>query len=664
MKKQCLVIIIIFLTVFLIPTKNKHIEEYIEKDDDNMSINIKNYTDLGIISSKKPENTHLWIETDTGVLYLVDSVDNTKIYKSIDKGENWSLITTRTFNIVSAQYKRSAGFIYFMESTNNWLGWKSFYLDISDDSITAISSRDGLPEIGNDHFREGDDSIWEFWHSDSGTFYSAKFTEAKTATWQLSPAHGGDNLNTTFTTEAQSKVWWIYEIENKGLFLSSFNLDGDSPAFVQEYDLDYTIYELPTNRSQLGLAYDDTDFLYFTLKKISDGKYYLISYSITNDTLTELGEYNIALMLERNTATGILEKAFHITEDKIYQLEIKQTSQLYLISTIPTDAIWIAITDNFAMNNDGDVFELVSADNLVFNFSINYGYMKIPTAFMTAIDELKVSEGMLITFSDTFTTAGSTSTEVIFEGYVEPFVDQRFQEIILRSPATELLQLKPEGDYSGRTDQIIVSLLGDYAKYVTPGTLSAGTELGQVHFNGDVTLVQILYEFCLIDKFIWNLTPLGALDYNDGTVDSTINIAETDPISQITKRKGPKSINDVIIKGTIAAGDQVQGDGAEDSQDQLANGKKPYSRTISVLNTDALCSTTEDNILSRWGTQATLIDFLHRDTSIGLINSSETITFQNDKIDPNVGSGQFIIKNIQYDAKNQIAIYTISDRIT
>ena len=41
---------------------------------------VKNYIDLSIVSAQLPDNTHLFIETSAGGLYLVDSVDNTQIY--------------------------------------------------------------------------------------------------------------------------------------------------------------------------------------------------------------------------------------------------------------------------------------------------------------------------------------------------------------------------------------------------------------------------------------------------------------------------------------------------------------------------------------------------------------------------------------------------------
>ena len=180
---------------------------------------------------------------------------------------------------------------------------------------------------------------------------------------------------------------------------------------------------------------------------------------------------------------------------------------------------------------------------------------------------------------------------------------------------------------------------------------------------GDSIGSLILNEFSWTDNFIWYLTPIGILYYNDGTIDSTINIAETDPMSKVRRYMGSRAYNYIKIKGSIAGGDQVQGDIAENLSDQQLNGYNPFIRTISHLNTNALCTTTETNILIRWGTQTTLVDFFHRDTTIGVIQSGQTITFQNNKIDPNIGSAQFIIKMIDYNAKNQSMTYTITDRI-
>ena len=40
------------------------------------------FKSLDIISARKPKNTHLFFETSAGGLYIVDSVDDSKVYYS------------------------------------------------------------------------------------------------------------------------------------------------------------------------------------------------------------------------------------------------------------------------------------------------------------------------------------------------------------------------------------------------------------------------------------------------------------------------------------------------------------------------------------------------------------------------------------------------------
>ena len=52
-------------------------------------------------------------------------------------------------------------------------------------------------------------------------------------------------------------------------------------------------------------------------------------------------------MLDRNTVPGVMEKAFHLTEDKIYQLHPYAKHQLYYIAKLDTTGTIKGITDNF-----------------------------------------------------------------------------------------------------------------------------------------------------------------------------------------------------------------------------------------------------------------------------------------------------------------------------
>jgi len=100
------------------------------------------------------------------------------------------------------------------------------------------------------------------------------------------------------------------------------------------------------------------------VKDTSDSKYYLHTWDGT--TLTKKGEYNIALMLDRNsdssgTAPFNSERGFHLTDYYVYQIlrnrgGIWKISDLNHADTPPTDVI-IAITDKYLITNDAKLYE-------------------------------------------------------------------------------------------------------------------------------------------------------------------------------------------------------------------------------------------------------------------------------------------------------------------
>ena len=344
------------------------------------------YKDLGIVSAQKPKNAHLFIETSDGTLWLADSVDAAKLYYSIDKADNWILKTTRVDKIKMFYYDRTNERIYMVDGTTaDASSSRQFYIDTTDKSITEGDVAGGVDEMldiiwdGVRAFsmkfnRTGvDPFVVDFYARD---FSGAVFSDSQTTgdqwnakDYDMSPGVvvSGFDWFLYWHEDNNNTELWKYEIANNGWTKMETSAAG---------------IKLPTNKSQQGIAYDGTDILYFVLYDMGDSKYYLYSYAITSDTLTKLGEHNISLMLDRNTASGVLEKAFHVSEYKIYQLH-ENIQQLHLISIPATDAVIIAITDNFFMNNDGDMFEYEDQINSFITVDIVHELMEAPMAIAT-----------------------------------------------------------------------------------------------------------------------------------------------------------------------------------------------------------------------------------------------------------------------------------------
>jgi hypothetical protein len=842
-----------------------------------------NYEDLGITSTRKPKNTHLFIETTSGVLYIVDSIDPTKIYKSIDKGANWMLIETRSETIVSANLR--SGIIYYMESSLNFTGFRSFSLNTGNDSISESLNRTAYSEDGLDWFWDGEDD-WQVWVDDDGSDYSIYFFYGGTCGNAFTPSHAGNPLHVSFMTQAQNKVWYIAEIENKALNLHSFDLVCPGATHIVEYVLGYTTYELPSDRNQISIAYDGSDVLYFILKKIADSKNYLCSYSISGDSLTELGEYNVALQLNRSTASGVMEKAFHLTEPRIYQLHPYVAYQLYYIAYLGSGNVIIAITDNFLMLSGGQVYEYVDVSSYMTRVEFAHEITNYSEGTLgVKRDEITIEKGMFMQILGTFTTdeldrlfkgtynfgdeavgtegtdigwidskggtdsgtsatiiasedghrkvikfvcngdnatdyywrhnhadqtadgttielhmkyvdkgvgynsmqfhgistnillsfyffsndnkfywtygngaGGTTSSsvaatsdtwyhirivfdftndtydiyldgvlkgadkpfradvldtglanyrfyftmfagansgemwadaighswdanydvgdnlvveggetdQVIFEGIIVDFDGERLQKVWLESPAKkELKNVKPRGNFSGRSDEIMTTLLSTYCKYITKGTFSVGTAMGTITYAGDKSLMTVLNELALFEKWIWKLDPQGRMFFNDGTTDTLVDLSSSDKLWMVKTGEVREPYNYFYLKGALVSGVQLvkELEEADDLTSQQLHGYNPFEETYASFNSQTILDQLIANVKARLKETPLVVEHWHYDADLGMLAHGETVTFVYDTNNVNVSSDQFLINRVLFKAKQNAGGYTIADEL-
>ena len=374
MKGKCCIIIIILIVIsgsfFILPLE----------DEGENNLKHYRYKDIGIVSAKKPFNTHLWWGHSTYGLVLVDSGDQTKLYISTDKSDNWVNI-----DLTGSTTKKIQ---------SGWLDVNDLWLvtcDNPDNEFTVI-----YVELDNSNnvVDVGDSTV-----GDAGTVYAYDI-------WK----RASDFFVVMITTLAGNNGILMWEVTSApfaagGHFAPGGGLTYDdcsfgvvAPSFtyfyVQDSDGDIQLIQtlnlalfltgtidnttLPDDINQKGVAYDDDDSIYFILKLTADGKKYLYIHAITPDTITKLSEYNVALMLDRNTASGVLEKAFGITNEITYELKPKRGGliQLQDCSAI-SDANLIAITDNFLMNDDGDMFEFQDVTNEISSVLYNDGIIGI-----------------------------------------------------------------------------------------------------------------------------------------------------------------------------------------------------------------------------------------------------------------------------------------------
>ena len=330
------------------------------------------YTYIEITSSKKPYNTHLWWVVSEFVWYMIDFDNQKVLLKSINKGESWETITTRDKNIVSAWFDRTNSKIYFMDWTDadDITIW---YLDLSNDSVNVVGSDIGdnnsqavdvfirdsnLEVILRDSFN-GQIEVYR-WEDPNWVYKDFEVVGGVTRYWF--GVIVGTSIYLCFKNGADLVTIGMWNGSNLNMSLDS--ISG---------------YGRPNNENLLGISYDDSNLLFLIIKKVSDSKNYLYSYSISENTLTEYSEYNIALMLNRN-GFGInpndQENGFEIDGTNIYKTS-QSKKGVFLIQDISLSVDFtagstiVAITDNYLfVDNSGtiEIWEYTDISKTILNY--------------------------------------------------------------------------------------------------------------------------------------------------------------------------------------------------------------------------------------------------------------------------------------------------------
>ena len=345
----------------------------------------RRFKDLGIVSAQKPKNTHLFIETSDGTLWLADSVDAAKLYYSTDKGDNWTLKTTRVDKIKMFYYDRINERVYAVDGTTaDASSSRQFYIDTTDKSIT-----EGDLAGGNDEML---DIIWDgtrafsikFNRIGAGAgevdFFAREFNSVFSDSHATGDIFDAKNYDMTPGIVISGFYWFLYWHEdNNNVELWKYEIANNGWTKMETSTAGIKI---STNKSQQGFAYDGSDVLYFVLYDTGDSKHYLYTYIITTDTLTKKGVYNISLMLDRNNSAitpNEFEKGFSIgASETVYEIKARRGGIRILQNMADiTDAVIIAITDNFLMNNDGDMFEFQDVTSEISTIFYNDGIIGV-----------------------------------------------------------------------------------------------------------------------------------------------------------------------------------------------------------------------------------------------------------------------------------------------
>ena len=347
----------------------------------------RRFKSLGIVSAKKPFNVQLFWEHSTYGLILVDSGDQTKLFISTDKGDNWSEIdlsdNTNSFKIQAGWLDGNDLWLVMCDNDGIETEFEVCFVELDDSNdcnpidVQATSAADSMRVY--DIFKLGSD-FYVYWNDNIGVGELEWITEVTVSPFVAKDSINAEEGRTSYVVVVGTKAYW-WKTNDGDTFARTGLYDSTIPAITFPFNV-INGYFVKTDTNFRGQSYDGSDVLQTVLEKDADNKNYLINFSIGGDAYTIGSEYNIILMLDRNNSGIVpneLEKAFSSDSvETVYEIKARRGGIRVLQNMADiTDAVIIAITDNFLMNNDGDMFEFTDVTNEISTILYTDGIMGI-----------------------------------------------------------------------------------------------------------------------------------------------------------------------------------------------------------------------------------------------------------------------------------------------
>ena len=644
-------------------------------------MNIYNYTKLFTSgNNKKPHTMHKIAET-VPALYAIDSSNTKVLLKSTDDGKSWSTVETRTYPIQAIWHDVPNERILIVDCDveldggqydNHQYMWELDYGN--SDTITELGNITVLNQLYDhratrDIFMIGSDIFTTTILDGIPTVahvYIYKWSNPTTWTEVADFNTTGINFEFEmfFATIVGASAYFTADdfiYVDTGISLMEF----DSQSGVNTLSRIYTHqdYEKPSAQTSAIFYDDENGKLLFIGQQNGGSQYDLFQWDITGASMTIVADFPIVFMLPRNVGAGLEGKGYHLTLENIYEWS-ESKNNMVLFSKVDVDAQPIAITDNFIITSSATP-EMWKYDDLTSDvafFRINHPIMDAPTARLKIKNSATtIIRGQTLYVEDNYTSQSDTNIVRIFAGKVIDFDDKVMQSVWLESPAMkELDRIFPEGTYSGSSQSIINTLITTYCKYITVGTLAAGQAMGSITYGGDKSLRNIILTLTYINNFIWALTPMGALNFNAGVIDSGVDLTETNKVWKVRTGNQGEGMNYWKIRGAIVGGSQLE-KVLQNESDQLLNGLSPLSETYAELNTQSLVNLMASARKTRTEKTSKIVNYKHYDPTLGFIQPGETKTFEYGLSEPVVPQDQFIIYELKYRAREGIGDYKIVD---
>jgi hypothetical protein len=342
------------------------------------------------LSADLPENTHLIIELTSGNLIYVEGTTQLKVYHfdtdtgtetqlDVDPSDSSGDNKSRDHKIQSLWHDRDNQIIWGVDCDNDGTAddfdvWKLDYsASETSPTVTEVGSSAGADAntvYAHDIFKIGANMYvsnteeraavkkWVVWDVDVAPFVEQDNTGiGAVGLWFSFGVVVGDDYWVCFDSQPVDTVYIL-------------KFDSIVPDLAnKETIIDYS---QASEKNLLGMAYDGVDTIYFICEKDADSKNYLMTYTISTNTIADTGnEYNVSLMLDRNckgtsSSPWEFEKAFHLTNSYIYQF---RTGKEYLLKIqdlgLTGGATIKAITDKYLIDSNKNVYECSdSLDNL------------------------------------------------------------------------------------------------------------------------------------------------------------------------------------------------------------------------------------------------------------------------------------------------------------
>jgi len=347
-------------SVFVYENEDTNKTEYYEEEVENMTI-YGYKPGESVEENKIPLNTHEVIENEDYGIYFIDSTEHYVYHLNPSTGAITQLDGSAQETFSGLYHDRANDKAYY---------WR--YKPLETDKIMEIDMTDNSISEYLDKGTEGFTRVFDLWLYDSDWWISYTYTSAGTTTIIFLNLTDEVTETTSFASAATSRrlsritivgdMFFFLHWDNNDDNTKLYKYDVGDDAWTKLQDCGAGI-QLSSNKNLLGISYDDSDKLYFVLYDSGDSKNYLYTYEITADTLTKGAEYNIALMMNRNTdATNAipfnLEKAFGVetgvNDLMVYQIALNR-GHLYKIADL-TNVSWLvdypnskiaAITDKY-----------------------------------------------------------------------------------------------------------------------------------------------------------------------------------------------------------------------------------------------------------------------------------------------------------------------------